>query len=697
MDRSSLARLLYPHSIAVVGASENLAMSNNAILAMLDHGVEPILVNPNRPQAYGRRTVPSLSELGMPVDAVLALVSAERSVAVAEEAAAIGCGGVVVAAGGFGELGEQGQVLEGRLRTAATSVGMAVVGPNCSGFINVGLHANLFTGGRIELRPGPVAVISQSGFLVRACLAAGLGRQLGFSVAVSSGNETVCGLADYIDVFVEDSVTEVICLVVEKVRDPEHFFAAVRKAHEAGKEVIAVKLGRTDAARRIMQSHTGAIAGESWIYEVGFRQVGVHTARDIDEMMDKAQLLAQIPVSKRNRVRGVAVVTSSGGVAAMAADSASDFAVDLPVPEEAAAWLRDTIPGGGTLNPLDMTGFVMRDSNLLESLFERIAASSAIDAVVLCWWAAEGDEGWARTLLEPLAAIAARTDKPVIVTPVEATSIGSWTEGFKTRKLSFCRGIDSTYRALTALDHAASRRLSAATPQHSAASATSTIHDLSDIAVVDSPAGMIVSFGDAMRLLREAGFAVAPFVLVGPAEVIPDVSHLGGRLVVKLANVAHRSEIGAVKLGVLPRDLPRAVQEMRGIAAREGTDGVVAVQAAVEGDSEAFVGVQAHSDLGAVVLFGRGGVGVEAERSIDGRILPLGDLERDEWASQVAAHRERGRKPWGHDAVSDVVASAQRLWALTAGWLESVDVNPLVATDGGLVAVDALVVVGGAG
>jgi acetate---CoA ligase (ADP-forming) len=187
VNRSNLARLLSPASIAVVGASEKLGMSNNAVLPMLDDGLDVHLVNPNRDSVYGRPTAPTLSDLVAsegPIDAVLALVNAERSIDVVAEAAAIGCGGVAVAAGGFAELGAQGRALQERLVDAAGD-SLAIVGPNCSGFKNVPRRVNLFTGGRIDLEPGPVAVISQSGFLLRSALAAGQQRQVGFGVAVS--------------------------------------------------------------------------------------------------------------------------------------------------------------------------------------------------------------------------------------------------------------------------------------------------------------------------------------------------------------------------------------------------------------------------------------------------------------------------------------------------------------------------------
>src|SRR5271169_5040934 len=224
-DQSAPSRLLSPASLAVVGANETLGMSNNAVLPMLAAGRTVHLVNPTRQEIYGRPALPSLSALGAPVDAVLSLVNAERSVAVVEEAAALGCGGVVVVAAGFSEMGDVGASLQRRLQDVASESGLAVIGPNCSGFKNVPLGVNLFTGGRIDLVPGAVSIVSQSGFLMRSALAAAVQRRLGIAIAVSSGNEAVCDLADHVEALIDDSSTSVVCLVIESIRRPTAFFS----------------------------------------------------------------------------------------------------------------------------------------------------------------------------------------------------------------------------------------------------------------------------------------------------------------------------------------------------------------------------------------------------------------------------------------------------------------------------------------
>jgi acetate---CoA ligase (ADP-forming) len=679
--------MLSPASVAVVGASEKLGMSNNAVLPMLDAGLDVALVNPNRDHVYDRPTAPSLSALSRPIDAVLSLVSAERSIAVVEEAASIGSGGVAVAAGGFAEMGDEGRALQARLVEAAGP--MAIVGPNCSGFMNVQERVNLFTGGRIALHPGPVSVVSQSGFLLRSALAAGQQRQLGFGIAVSSGNEAVTGLHDYVELLADDPETRVICLVIEKIRDAERFLAAVERARAADTAVVALKLGRTERSREIMRSHTGAIADESWVYDLVLRHAGVLTAHDVDDLLDLTQLVAQVPPERRRPVRGVAVMASSGGVAAVAADAAHDAGIHLPALEELDDWVRERVPGDGMRNPLDMTGFVMRDPERLRELFDGYAHADAVDALVLCWWAAEGDEAWSRTLLEPFAEVAARASVPLIVTPVEATSLGDWTRSYHDRNVVFCRGLRSTYRALDALDRVArtpaagfaplARPLPSAPPP-----------------LVDSPVGSIVPFADAMRLVADAGITVAPFVVLDRADDDDRIDALGSHVAVKLADVPHRTELDAVRLGIPRAGVPAVVRELRAIARAHDAPETVAVQAMVAAHGEAFAGLLARTDLGPVVLLGLGGVLVEVAGQVDGRRLPLrpGAAEQlvDDVAGPATFARLRGQEPWAPGPLVAAVEGVAELWRRHGSWLQSFDLNPLLVTADGVCAIDALLV-----
>ena len=694
MDRSvmhsNLARLLSPTTLAVVGANEQLGMSNNALLPMLEAGRDVALVNPRHDVLYDRQTYPDLRAIGKPVDAVLSLVNAERAVDLVEEAADLGCGGVAVVASGFVEAGNEGASLQERLVQSAARVGMAVIGPNCAGFKNVPLGINLFTGGRIDLpvsgvaTMGGVSIVSQSGFLVRSALAAARERALGVSIAVSSGNEAVCDLADYVSVLASDSRTSVICLVVETIRRPDSFFAAVGEARAAGKPVITLKLGRSDRARRIMQSHTGAIADESWVYDLAFLEHGVIPARDIDDLLDRAQLFVQL--ERHDRIDRIGMITTSGGVAALATDLADDVGAPLPPLPEIEPWVRERVPGD-TVNPLDLTGFAGTKTELMEEVFEQYAG--VVDVLVLGWWTGTQDADWSATLLGPFANAAARCVAPFVVCPIEATGVGEWVAEWRRQGLSFARGVESLYRAVDAVNRFAAPVRGAPAEVSPAASAPPEV-------LVASAAGPMVRFADAMGLLTEAGIAVAPWlVLEDHADVdLVAVAALGDQLVVKLADVPHRTELGAVRVGVDPKDVPKVVAEMRTIAAAHDARGAVAVQAMAFGHAEAFAGLKCRTGLGPVVLLGLGGVLVEVARQVGGRFLPLDDATVADLADEVggAAGRLRGQKPWPVDAVAGVLRGLDRLWRTHGTWLDSLDLNPMIVGDEGVVAVDALLI-----
>jgi acyl-CoA synthetase (NDP forming) len=533
---------------------------------------------------------------------------------------------------------------------------------------------------------GGVSIVSQSGFLVRSAMAAAKERALGVAIAVSSGNEAVCDLADHVAVLAADPFTSVIALVIETVRRPAEFFASVAAARAAGKPVLALKLGRSDRARRIMQSHTGAIADESWIYDLAFREHGIIGARDIDDLLDRAQLFVQLPVARYRAIGRIGVITTSGGVAALATDQADDEGAPVPPLPEIEAWVRERVPGD-TVNPLDLTGFVMTKAELMEELFDRYA--SVVDLLALGWWAGADDEGWSTTLLGPFANVAARSPVPFVVTPAEATGVGAWVASWRPRGLHFARGVQSLYRAVDAMN-----RFVAAGALRAPVVAT-TPASSSPPAFVASEAGPMVSFADSMRLLTAAGIPVAPWVVLTDGAVDdPGLGALGERLVVKLADVPHRTELDAVRVGVACGELPAVVADLRAIAARHGVPATVAVQGLASGHAEAFVGLLGTTGLGPVVLLGMGGVLVEVAKQVSGRFLPLDAAAAAALADEVAGPsvigRLRGQKPWPLDRVTRVLEGVDRLWREHGSWLASLDLNPLIVSADGVLAVDAL-------
>lgn len=689
----NLARLLQPQSVAIVGASDKRAISNNAVLPMLRAGLRPHLITPNHATQYGLPTSPSLSAIGYPVDAVLALVNADMSTDLVAEAGQLGCGGVVVVAGGFAEQVGAGVALQDRLAAAARAHDLAVMGPNCSGFVNVAAGVRLFTGGELELRPGGIAVISQSGFLTRSAMTAAYFRQLGVRVAISSGNEAVCGLTDYLAWMVADPQTLVICLVLETVRDPAAFFAVLAATQAAGKPVIALKLGRTARAQDIVQSHTGAIADEAWIYDVALRQAGVLLADDIDAMLDQASLFAQLPRSKWRATRRLAALTTSGGAAALAADlSGAEPVISLPDLPAMQAWVDANVPGSAVANPLDMTGFLVGNGAVVAEMFQRFADCVEVDATVLAWWAGPDDESWARALTVPFAAEAARSDKPAILTTVEQSPIGAWAADLRDSGVAVCGGLRATLRAAGAMARYMDRGyvqdpplpVPPAVPRPSCK-------------LVATPAGNMLPFVETLALLRAHDIPVAPYVLASagdPADLARRIAPLGAQLVIKLANLAHRTELGAVRVRVAPQDAAGVVAELQRLARREKLDDTVVIQSFASGLGEAFVGVRTDTHLGPLIVFGLGGVLVEITKRVEGRMLPASARELDAMLDAIGGQTVfaglRGQAAWDRAALRELVLKFAGFGLACAEWATTIELNPVICSTSGCVAVDAV-------
>lgn len=692
MIQKSLSRLLMPRSIAVVGASESLPMAQNIVSPLLASGSELFLVNPRRPTVFGRHAHAGLAAIGHPVDAVVSLVNAELTVGVVAQAAAAGCGGVVAVAGGFAEGGPAGLQLQARLQQAARQSHMAVVGPNCAGFMNVVQDTWLFTGARLPVARGGVAVVSQSGFFVRAAFAAGLERGLGFSYGISSGNEAVCEVADFLDYLVADNDTRVICLVLEKLRDAPRFFRAVAEAHARNKPVIALKLGRSDKGRAISQSHTGAIADDAWIYDVALRHHGVLLARDVDDLLDQTQLFSQRAPGRWSALARTAVITTSGGVAAHAADVFGEEGVALPLPDEVAQWVKTHVPEAGLANPIDMTGFVVGKAETTRAMFDTYAG--AFDTVALAWWSGPHDEAWATRLTEPFAAAAQRNPgTAMVLSAAHGGALGDWATRLRDRGVAVTHGLRSLARSIRAMQQYV---------EHGAAPAPHAWEALTcpAVAMIDTPEGRLLPFGPTMDLLQQFGAIVAPYVLID--AVMPEQAQLallGSPLVVKLANVPHRTEHGAVEVGVTATDVPAVVKKMRGIARRDGLDSQVVVQSMVVGSGEMFVGIQASADLGPVLVCGLGGIFVELLKKVSGSMLPLESARAAAMLDEVAGDSFlagfRGQPPWDRAALQVLLQGVGLLGARSQAWMASLDLNPVICSDRGCAVVDAVCLIRG--
>jgi acyl-CoA synthetase (NDP forming) len=685
----SLERVLKPSSIAIVGLSDNSPFAD-LVRPTLDSGAEVFLVNPRYESVLGRPTAPSLSSLGRPVDAVMSFMSAERTTALVEEAAGLGVGGMVLVAGGFAETNDDGEGMQERINKAAASAGMAVIGPNGLGYVNVRHGISLTIAGRHKRRPGGISVISQSGAMLSGiAMASWLYEGCGLNVIVSAGNEAITDLADYVDYLTDDPETTAIGLVIEKIRRPAEFFAAVRRAAEAAKPVVALKLARNERSQRMAASHTAALTGDAWVYDVALRQAGVALAYDPEELVDRLALFDQVPQSRWTPVKKLGVVTMTGGYASLSLDLATAEGVPVPELEDFGPWIRANLPGITVPNPLDTTGL---GGALWPDIVRMYATSEQVDSMLVIHPLADEDEYVGIRVVSEYAAAAAGVAKPAVVANCSGVP-ASWAKEYADGVLAFGRGLRASLRGLQTLGAFTSYRATLTAAGQGAAAVP--VLPRPTATPVREPEGDMLPFADTMRLLAEHGIPVAPYMIVPAGADRPDGEiPFAGPYVVKLADVAHRTEHNAVRLGVTADGIGGAIAELRAIAASDNLAAAVAIQPMISASGEVLLGIQGESELGPLVAFGLGGIFTEALGKVGGRMAPFGlDHAHDlieEFRNVKVMHGFRGRPAWDLDALAGILVSAGQLASGGRDWIASLDVNPLLYGPDGFQAVDAL-------
>jgi acyl-CoA synthetase (NDP forming) len=595
-----------------------------------------------------------------------------------------------VIAGGFAEIGEEGARLQARLRAAGLRGSMPIIGPNGVGYINVPKLLDLTMFVRFDRKVGGVSIISHSGAVLESFSAsAWRAGGVGLNMMISAGNEPVTDMADYLDYLVDDPATRVICLVVEKIRRPDAFFAAAARARAVGKPIVAIKLARSERTQKMAASHTGSLTGDAWVYEQAFKQAGIQLADEVDELVDRVQFLEQLKPEKWSPVRGLFVITATGGFASMAADLADSEQVDIPDNAELAEWVGTILPGTTVANPLDATGFAATRHDLFRTLMETYTSNGAFDAVVFFHQVAEWDTR--ATVLATLYADLVKTlDVPGAISPLAGHG-GSWLQDLRgDNEVAVGNGLRGSLRGFSTMARFMRTR------QDARVAPATNVAEIArpGSAPVESEIGPILSFEDTMALLASAGVPIARFHVIRSGDNAS--APFDGPYVVKLADVAHRSEHNAVRIGVDAEGLQLAVDEMRELARMDNLPSAVAVQEMVAGRGEAFIGVRGSTELGPIVAFGLGGIFVEVLKRVSGRLAPLSFEDASELVAEFddlgVLDGVRGQGAWDRQQLQDVLVSVGQLAAAGRSWIDTIDINPLIHGPDGLVAVDGLVV-----
>jgi acyl-CoA synthetase (NDP forming) len=543
-----IAQLLTPSSVAVVGASEKSPWSRMALanFRALEFDGPVHLVNPRGATVDGRPVHPSCKAIGEPIDLALLLTPAGVVEEVLVDAAAAGARSAVLLAGGFAETDSHALEQE-RVAELARELDVALVGPNCLGFANVLDRKSGWVGTPpSRLVPGPLAIVSQSGAVGSTLLRHAIDQDLGVSHLVTTGNQACLNILDVVGALLEDPRVRAIAVFAESLASADHFFEIAARARELSKGIVMLKAGRSSLAAEIAQSHTGALVGDDRLVDTALRQAGVVRVRSLEELITTAALLANTgPLGPG----GVYFISPSGGACDLIADTADAIGLAVPQPstETLLAFKERLPPAAVARNPLDVTGAVLTDRELMADTV-RLAAGDDVTALVACIGPvpAPSNEALLRGLAEGLAA----GGVPGVLITQTAQSLDP--EVRQTARACdaphLIPGLDNAIAALGQLVWWSERLRQRAWQRSSAGAAQSA-----------APAAEAMSEAGALALLREHGVPTPPWRLaISADEAASAAGKLGMPVVVKVcsAAIAHKSDFGGVLLNL---DGPDAV------------------------------------------------------------------------------------------------------------------------------------------
>ena len=685
--------MLEARSVAVVGASVKAQSLGQQMLLELERGgyegaIYP--VNPGYEEISGLRCFPSIADIPEPVDLAILGVSNARIEQALIDAARAGAKSAVTFSSLYEEPREGVAPLTQRLADIATQNGMAVCGGNGMGFFSLGpkLRATGFASPQV-MSPGPVTFISHSGSAFAAL--AFNDRGIGFNLIVSSGQEIVTTMSDYMEYALGLDSTQVVALLLEAVRDPVGFRAQLTRAAQLGIPVVALKVGRTDGSKAMVTAHSGALAGEHGAYEALFDAHDVLEVDTLDEMADTLELLSA--PRRVTQGRGIASIHDSGGERAMFVDLAHDLGVPLAeISDATRTRIQDGLdPGVFAANPLDAWGTGIDSDRIFRESF--LALHEDPDTAAMAFvvdMTAQGepyDESYLQVARDTFNA----TAKPFCVLSNLASAIAA--DEAAMLRADGIPVLEGTASGLRALGHLIRERDNRARPAPAAPAPVAA--EVRERWLLRLSAGQEISELEGLELLSDYGVeTIAARAVSNVADAVATADSFGYPVVLKTAapGIQHKSDVGGVKLGLEDGDAVREAYE--DLAERLGSSAVVAAMAPP--GVEVALGVVRDSTFGPLVLVAAGGALVEllkdrklafppldqvgAQRLIDGlQMRPMLEGLRGAPAADVGALAL---------AISRLSVLATDLGAA----LDALDVNPVIVSANGCVAVDALVI-----
>ncbi len=696
-----------PKTVAVIGATENAGSVGRTLLWNLvtsPFGGTVYPVNPKRPSVLGVKAYKSVSDIPESVDLAVIVTPPPSIPGLIKECGENGVRGAIVISAGFKEVGAEGAALERKLLEEAQAANIRVIGPNCLGVMSplTGMNATFAT---TIARPGSVGFISQSGALCTAVLDWSLKEMVGFSAFVSVGSMVDVGWGDLIYHLGNDPKTRSIVIYMETIGNARSFLSAAREV-ALNKPIIIIKPGRTAAAAKAAASHTGSLTGSDEVLEAAFRRSGVLRVNNIADLFYMAEVLSKQPSPKGPRLT---IVTNAGGPGVLATDALITGGGELAelTPETMEAYNAVLPATWSHNNPVDIIGDASpeRYAKALE-----IAAKDPNSDGMLVILTPQAMTDPTR-IAEQLKPLAKQEGKPVIASWMGGVDVAAGEEILNRANIPTFPYPDTAARAFNYMwRYSYNLRGLYETPAMPEDSADwtpdrKTVEEI--IAKARGENRTILTEFESKQVLAAYGIPIAQTIIAtNGAAAVEAAGQIGYPVVLKLYSetITHKTDVGGVQLNLGSAEavdqafhsIQKSVAEKVGPQHFQGV--TVQPMVKLKDAYELIIGSSLDPQFGPVLLFGTGGQLVEVFKDRSLALPPLNTTLARRMMEQTKIHKAlkgvRGRRPVDLAALELLMV---RFSALVAeqNWIKEIDINPLLASPDGLIALDARVVVHG--
>ena len=696
-----------PKTVAVIGATETANSVGRTVLWNLvtsPFGGTVYPVNPKRPSVLGVKAYKSISDIPEQVDLAVIVTPPPSIPGIIRECGENGVRGAIVISAGFKEIGPEGAELERQLLKEAQDAGIRVIGPNCLGVMSPlsGMNATFAT---TIARPGSVGFISQSGALCTAVLDWSLKEMVGFSAFVSVGSMVDVGWGDLIYYLGNDPRTKSIVIYMESIGNARSFISAAREV-ALNKPIIVIKPGRSAAAAKAAASHTGSLTGSDEVLEAAFRRSGVLRVNNIADLFYMAEVLSKQPSPRGNRLT---IVTNAGGPGVLATDALIMGGGELAelTPETMEAYNAVLPATWSHNNPVDIIGDASpeRYAKALE-----IAAKDPHSDGILVILTPQAMTDPTR-IAEQLKPLARQEGKPLIASWMGGVDVAAGEEILNRANIPTFPYPDTAARAFNYMwRYSYNLKGLYETPAISEESAGWTpdrklVGDI--IGRARGEGRSILTEFESKQLLAAYGVPTAQTIIATDAgAAVKAAGQIGYPVVLKLYSetITHKTDVGGVQLNLGDAEtverafhaIEASVSEKAGAQHFQGV--TVQPMIKLKDAYELIIGSSLDPQFGPVLLFGTGGQLVEVFKDRSLALPPLNTTLARRMMEQTKIYKAlkgvRGRKPVDLQALEVLMV---RFSALVAEqrWIKEIDINPLLASPDGLIALDARVVVHG--